>query len=179
MLKPRLRRDADIFIEHFFRPSPKRFTHLDADQLYPASDYAYNGGGYFNPLEAVTSSPMRTHSPFRTLPRPPGYEGGVAINPLRDYGYPSDFGLPMASMASSNLTFNPLSELDEDEYLGQMSNHQRAGPMVVMAPPMNKMNLSTNSSTGSSTLSPPRGQLSSSGIGDLSTTSGTKLVFFF
>ena len=53
-----------------FRPSPTRLNsttlprnYLGSDQLYP-DDFAYPnhgaGGGYFNPLEAMTSSPLRS-----------------------------------------------------------------------------------------------------------------------
>lgn len=121
--------------------------------MYP-DDYSYQGGGYFNPLES-------------TLPR------GMyqAVNPLKDYGYPSDFGLPMASMASScYITSNPLSELEENT-----TQRQQATPQILA-----KTNLS-NSSTASaaSTLSPLRGHLSSSGIvGDLSTASGNNPLIF-
>ena len=60
-----------IFIKtNFFRPSPTRLNsttlprnYLGSDQLYP-DDFAYPnqgaGGGYFNPLEAMTSSPLRS-----------------------------------------------------------------------------------------------------------------------
>ena len=37
-------------------------NHLGSDQLYP-DEYGYpnnGGGGYFNPLEAMTSSPLRS-----------------------------------------------------------------------------------------------------------------------
>ncbi len=181
----------------FSRPSPQKSPgfmggghQIDADQLYPDDynngsspawrqvgsrtlDHSQSGGGFFNPLEAVVSSP-RTSSPFRTLPRPqPAPYGGSpnagpgsgmysANNPLKDYGYPSDFGLPMTSMSSSinggsgYITSNPLSELYEE----REQKHQ--------TPLMNMSN-----SSGSSTLSPPRGQTSSSGIGgDISTASG-------
>jgi len=164
------------------RPTPHRLTSgghipngstLESDQLYP-DDYSYQGGGYFNPL---TSSPQLsggTNSPaaFRTLPR------GMyqAVNPLKDYGYPSDYGLPMASLASNNscyITSNPLSEMEMEEEMA-LGGRQQPHPQVTSNSCNKQMNLS-NSSTGSaaSTLSPLRGHLSSSGIGgDLSTASG-------
>ena len=49
-----------------------------------------------------------------------------AVNPLKDYGYPSDYGLPMASLASNNscyITSNPLSELEEEEMTLQVINY--------------------------------------------------------
>ena len=63
-----------IFFSFFFRPSPTRIlststtlprNHLGSDQLYPEEygvGYPNNsgGGGYFNPLEAMTSSPLRS-----------------------------------------------------------------------------------------------------------------------
>ena len=64
-----------IFIFLFFcRPSPTRIlststtlprNHLGSDQLYPDEYGGYpnnggGGGGYFNPLEAMTSSPLRS-----------------------------------------------------------------------------------------------------------------------
>ena len=81
----------------------------------------------------------------------------------------------MTSLSSSNgfITANPLSEFDEDEELA-LGGQQRPQPQVSSR----QMNLS-NSSTGSSTLSPQSrattagGQLSSSGIaGDFSAASG-------
>ena len=150
---------------------------LESDQLYP-DDYSYQGGGYFNPL---TSSPQLSGSgggvspaAFRTLPRGMMYQ---QVNPLKDYGYPSDYGLPMASLASNNscyITSNPLSEMDEDEMA--LGGRQQPHPQVTASNSNKQINLS-NSSTGSaaSTLSPLRGHLSSSGIGgDLSTASGKK-----
>ena len=58
----------------FSRPSPTRIlststtlprNHLGSDQLYPEEYGGYSnngggGGGYFNPLEAMTSSPLRS-----------------------------------------------------------------------------------------------------------------------
>ena len=99
-----------------------------------------------------------------------------AINPLKDYGYPSDYGLPMTSMTSSNgyITANPLNEFDEEEEFA-LRGHQQPQPQT------SSSQLLSNSSTGSSTLSPQSratasvtgGQLSSSGIGgDLSAASG-------
>ena len=121
----------------YFRPTPHRLTSggpipnsstLESDQLYP-DDYSYQGGGYFNPL---TSSPQLSGgggvSPaFRTLPR------GMyqAVNPLKDYGYPSDYGLPMASLASNNscyITSNPLSEMEEEEMA--LGGRQQPHPQV-------------------------------------------------
>ena len=102
-----------------------------------------------------------------------------AINPLKDYGYPSDYGLPMAFNGHS-ITSNPLSEFDEELEIasynagnsggGKHQQHQQQQPQPQHLP-------KNNLSSGSSTLSPPRGgqggQLSStSGIGDLSTASG-------
>ena len=58
-----------------------------------------------------------SRSPFRTLPRGPPTDPRLgmyqAINPLKDYGYPSDYGLPMAFNGHS-ITSNPLSEFDEE-----------------------------------------------------------------
>ena len=123
-------------------------------------------------------------SPFRTLPRGPTDPrlAGMyqAINPLKDYGYPSDYGLPMAFNGHHSITSNPLSEFDEELEIasyntGSGNKQQQPQPQHHLVP---KNNLS---SSGSSTLSPPRGgggchqggQLSStSGIGDLSTASG-------
>ena len=62
------------FLYFFSRPSPTRIlststtlprNHLGSDQLYPEEygvGYPNNsgGGGYFNPLEAMTSSPLRS-----------------------------------------------------------------------------------------------------------------------
>ena len=62
------------FLLSFSRPSPTRIlststtlprNHLGSDQLYPEEygvGYPNNsgGGGYFNPLEAMTSSPLRS-----------------------------------------------------------------------------------------------------------------------
>ena len=99
-----------------------------------------------------------------------------AVNPLKDYGYPSDFGLPMASLASTTnscyITSNPLSEIEEEEMA--YGGRQLPLPQTASSATSKQMNLS-NSSTGSaaSTLSPLRGHLSSSGIGgDFSTASG-------
>jgi hypothetical protein len=157
-------------------------NQLDADQLYPDDGYGYvpasPGGGYFNPMEAMTSSP-RTSSPFRTLPRggPPNTVAASfgmmysANNPLKEYGYPSDYGLPLTSMTSNGGYPNPLSDLYEEniEAMNAIGQNQYPQPQHCSASKL--MNLSNSS--GSSTLSPPRGQLSSSGIGDISTASGT------
>ena len=106
---------------------------------------------------------MYYRSPFRTLPRPDPRLGMYqAINPLKDYGYPSDYGLPMAFNGHS-ITSNPLSEFDEELEMASYNKQQQTAQ-----PQIHKPNLSS----GSSTLSPPRGQLSSSGIGDISTASG-------
>ena len=175
-----------------FRGSPSG-QRLESDQLYP-EDYSYHGGGYFNPLESSTPNfghPSRTSPLFRghqaTLPRA---NAGMyqAVNPLKDYGYPSDYGLPMTSLTSSNgfITANPLSEFDEAaeaELAGLSTSQQLAQPQQTTQSRL-QMNLS-NSSTGSaSTLSPQSratltgGQLSSSGIGgDLSAASGTTFCF--
>ena len=173
-----------------FRGSPSG-QRLESDQLYP-EDYSYHGGGYFNPLESSTPNFGHRNSPlFRghqaTLPRA---NAGMyqAVNPLKDYGYPSDYGLPMTSLTSSNgfITANPLSEFDEAaeaELAGLSTSQQLAQPQQTTQSRL-QMNLS-NSSTGSaSTLSPQSratltgGQLSSSGIGgDLSAASGTTFCF--
>ena len=65
---------------------------------------------------------------FRTLPR------GMyqAVNPLKDYGYPSDYGLPMASLASNNscyITSNPLSEMEMEEEMA-LGGRQQPHPQV-------------------------------------------------
>ena len=44
-------------------------NHLGSDQLYP-DEYGYpnnGGGGYFNPLEAMTSSPLRSRYVLCTI----------------------------------------------------------------------------------------------------------------
>lgn len=127
---------------------------LESDQLYP-EEYSYQGGGYFNPLQQ--GSP----NSFRTLPR------GMyqAVNPLKEYGYPSDYGLPMASLASTNscyITSNPLSELEEEEIQAAMNRGMPAAPQVPLkqnhghlsAPglesPPTLINSSTPTPTGSS-----------------------------
>lgn len=191
------------------RPSPTRIlststtlprNHLGSDQLYPEEygvGYPNNsgGGGYFNPLEAMTSSPLRSRSPFRTLPRGPPTDPRLAgmyqaINPLKDYGYPSDYGLPMTAAAfngighNSSITSNPLSEFDEELEIASYNNHSGSGnhhhhQQQQQPQPQHLVPKNNNLSSGSSTLSPPPrgppggGQLSStSGIGDLSTASG-------
>jgi len=108
-----------------------------------------------------------------------------AVNPLKDYGYPSDYGLPMTSLTSSNgfITANPLSEFDEDlEAASELASQQQlAQPQTSSRLQMNLSHSSTgtNSDGTTSTLSPQSratltgGQLSSSGIGgDLSAASG-------
>ena len=103
-----------------------------------------------------------------------------AINPLKDYGYPSDYGLPMSFNGGGghSITSNPLSEFDEELEMASYKqqcyqlNHQQQQQQLAQ-PQIHK-----NLSSGSSTLSPPRGQMSSSGIGDMSSASG-KLMFNF
>ena len=168
----------------FFRPTPHRLNSgivpsstLESDQLYP-EDYSYTGGGYFNPLTSNSpgGSPATYRSPMgsSTLPRGMMYQ---AVNPLKDYGYPSDYGLPMTSIGSNHcfITSNPLNELEEDTEMA-LGGRQQAMPQQphnVITKPMNLSNSSTGSAA--STLSPLRGQLSSSGIGgDLSTASGNR-----
>ena len=205
---------------------------MGSDQLYPEEygvGYPNNsgGGGYFNPLEAMTSSPLRSRqvlgstlldfarlnstlldllltlfllyfrSPFRTLPRGPPTDPRLAgmyqaINPLKDYGYPSDYGLPMTAAAfngighNSSITSNPLSEFDEELEIASYNNHSGSGnhhhhQQQQQPQPQHLVPKNNNLSSGSSTLSPPPrgppggGQLSStSGIGDLSTASGKR-----
>ena len=81
-------------------------------------------------------------------------------NPLREYGYPSDYGLPVTA-ESSSLTVNPMSDYADQSDIGSRGVHQ--------------LNMS-HSSGSSTTLSPLRsgagGHLSSSGLGDTSTASG-------
>ena len=163
--------------------------------MYP-EDYSYHGGGYFNPLESSTPMQTRNSPLFRssqvsglqaTLPRA---NAGMyqAVNPLKDYGYPSDYGLPMTSLTSSNgfITANPLSEFDEDlEAASELASQQQlAQPQTSSRLQMNLSHSSTgtNSDGTTSTLSPQSratltgGQLSSSGIGgDLSAASGMDL----
>ena len=183
LLKPK------INSRKFCRGSPSQ--RLESDQLYP-EDYSYHGGGYFNPLESSTPMQTRNSPLFRTsghqatLPRA---NAGMyqAVNPLKDYGYPSDYGLPMTSLTSSNgfITANPLSEFDEDLEAASVaelaSQQQLAQPQTSSRLQMNLSHSSTgtNSDGTTSTLSPQSratltgGQLSSSGIGgDLSAASG-------
>ena len=129
---------------------------------------------------------MYYRSPFRTLPRPDPRLGMYqAINPLKDYGYPSDYGLPMAFNGHS-ITSNPLSEFDEELEIASYNNHSGSGnhhhhQQQQQPQPQHLVPKNNNLSSGSSTLSPPPrgppggGQLSStSGIGDLSTASGKR-----
>ena len=115
-----------------------------------------------------------------------------AINPLKDYGYPSDYGLPMTAAAfngvghNSSITSNPLSEFDEELEIASYNNHSGSGnhhhhQQQQQPQPQHLVPKNNNLSSGSSTLSPPPrgppggGQLSStSGIGDLSTASGKR-----
>ncbi len=89
-------------------------------------------------------------------------------NPLRDYGYPSDYGLPVTGDGGS-VTINPMTDLLYSEESDIVGGH------VVGGQQQQQLNLS-NSSGSSSTLSPLRsgtgGHLSSSGLGDTSTASG-------
>ena len=120
-------------------------------------------------------------SPFRTLPRPDPRLAGMyqAINPLKDYGYPSDYGLPMAFNGSQghSITSNPLSEFDEElemaSYKQQCYQLNRQQQQQHQQQQLAQPQIHKNLSSGSSTLSPPRGQPSSSGIGDMSSASGT------
>lgn len=177
MLVPILKKTfALIFLcSYFDRPTPQRLggmvseqhqgptvaSTLESDQLYP-EEYSYQGGGYFNPLQQ--GSP----SSFRTLPR------GMyqAVNPLKEYGYPSDYGLPMASLASTTnscyITSNPLSELEEEELREEAMNRgmpaapqvplkQNHGHLSAAGPPLGRIdspptliNSSTPTPTGSS-----------------------------
>ena len=120
---------------------------------------------------------MYYRSPFRTLPRPDPRLGMYqAINPLKDYGYPSDYGLPMAFNGHS-ITSNPLSEFDEELEIASYNAGNGGGGKHQQQQPQPQHLPKNNLSSGSSTLSPPRGgqggQLSStSGIGDLTTASG-------
>ena len=137
-------------------------------------------------MQTGNSPLFRTSGHQATLPRA---NAGMyqAVNPLKDYGYPSDYGLPMTSLTSSNgfITANPLSEFDEDLEAASVaelaSQQQLAQPQTSSRLQMNLSHSSTgtNSDGTTSTLSPQSratltgGQLSSSGIGgDLSAASG-------
>ena len=94
-------------------------------------------------------------------------------NPLREYGYPSDYGLPVTGDGGS-VTINPMTDLLYSEESDIVGGH------VVGGQQQQQLNLS-NSSGSSSTLSPLRsggtgGHLSSSGLGDTSTASGLNSV---
>ena len=135
--------------------------------------------GFKRSIEYQTHCHVLFRSPFRTLPRPDPRLAGMyqAINPLKDYGYPSDYGLPMAFNGGGghSITSNPLSEFDEELEMASYKqqcyqlNHQQQEQQLAQ-PQIHK-----NLSSGSSTLSPPRGQMSSSGIGDMSSASGKSM----
>jgi hypothetical protein len=49
-------------------------------------------------------------------------------NPLRDYGYPSDYGLPVSSGDPASVTVNPLTDLlysEESDILTGLGRHQQ------------------------------------------------------